>query len=273
GCGLGLLAHALRQDGQEMPYYGVDNDADKIGRAIAAAERKALAPARFEVVDLAHHLPRHQGSVAILDVLQYLRAPAQRQLLENVIAMLTPGARLVIRTGLVDGSRRGLVSRIGDRAANLIGWMQSSPRCYPDADGLRAILEGAGLQVTIEPLWGRTPFNNWLVVGQTVGRGYAPDARNSRRRQALRDTKSRRGRTRLVPYVGATAPTHATTEADGPCGKICRGRSPDLRQVFGQYRRVAQGVHALQQQPGHLDVAAVPRALVQQHDRTGREFA
>src|SRR3546814_17143832 len=80
--------------------------------------------------------------------------------------MLTPGARLVIRTGLVDGSRRSLVSRIGDRAANLVGWMQSSPRCYPDADGLRAILEGAGLQVTIEPLWGRTPFNNWLVVGQ-----------------------------------------------------------------------------------------------------------
>ena len=166
GCGLGLLAHALRQDGQSMPYYGVDNDADKIGRAIAAAGRTGLAPARFEVVDLAHHLPRHEGSVAILDVLQYLRAPAQRQLLENVIAMLTPGARLVIRTGLVDGSRRGLVSRIGDRAANLIGWMQSSPRCYPDADGLRAVLEGAGLQVTIEPLWGRTPFNNWLVVGQ-----------------------------------------------------------------------------------------------------------
>src|SRR3546814_17612924 len=90
GCGLGLLAHALRQDGQAMPYYGVDNDADKIGRAIAAAGRTGLAPVRFEVVDLAHHLPQHEGSVAILDVLQYLRAPAQRQLLENVIAMLTP---------------------------------------------------------------------------------------------------------------------------------------------------------------------------------------
>ena len=164
GCGLGLLAHALRQDGQSMPYYGVDNDADKIGRAIAAADRTALGSTRFEVVDLAHRLPEHSGSVAILDVLQYLQAPAQRQLLENVVAMLTPGAQLVIRTGLVDGSRRGLVSRVGDRAANLVGWMQSSPRCYPSADGLRTILEGAGMQVRIEPLWGRTPFNNWLVV-------------------------------------------------------------------------------------------------------------
>jgi len=166
GCGLGLLAHALRHDGQSMPYHGVDNDADKIARATAAADRTELPSTRFAYVDLAHHLPEHAGSVAILDVLQYLPAPSQRHLLENVIAMLTPGARLVIRTGLVDGSRRGLVSRIGDRAANLIGWMQSTPRCYPSAEDLRAILEGAGLQMAIEPLWGRTPFNNWLVVAQ-----------------------------------------------------------------------------------------------------------
>lgn len=166
GCGLGLLAHALRHDGQPLPYHGVDNDADKIARATAAADRTDMQAARFAFVDLAHHLPPHAGSVAILDVLQYLPAPAQRQLLANVIAMLTPGARLVIRTGLVDGSRRGLVSRIGDRAANLIGWMQSTPRFYPSADDLRTPLEDAGLQVTIEPLWGRTPFNNWLVVAQ-----------------------------------------------------------------------------------------------------------
>src|SRR3546814_19874356 len=123
-----------------MPYYGVDNDADKIGRAIAAAGRTGLAPVRFEVVDLAHHLPQHDGSVAILDVLQYLRAPAQRQLLETVIAMLTPGARLVIRTGLVAGSRRRPVSRLGSRAANLVGWMPSSPRSSPTAHGLPPIL-------------------------------------------------------------------------------------------------------------------------------------
>src|SRR3546814_343371 len=137
-----------------------------MGGATAAGGRTGRAPVRCEVVDLANHLPRHEGSVAILDVLQYLRAPAQRQLLENVIAMLTPGARLVIRTGLVDGSRCSLVSRIGDRAAHLVGWMPSSPRCYPDAHVLRAHLEGPGLQVTIEPRWGRTPFNNGLVVGQ-----------------------------------------------------------------------------------------------------------
>src|SRR3546814_20317037 len=80
GCGLGLLAHALRQDGQAMPYYGVDNDADKIGRATAAAGRTGLAPARFAVVDLPHHTPRHEGSVPLLHLLQSLRTSAQRHL-------------------------------------------------------------------------------------------------------------------------------------------------------------------------------------------------
>src|SRR3546814_13644134 len=47
GCGLGLLAHALRQDGQAMPYYGVDNDADKTGRETAAAGPTGPAPAGF----------------------------------------------------------------------------------------------------------------------------------------------------------------------------------------------------------------------------------
>jgi SAM-dependent methyltransferase len=166
GCGLGLLAHALREDGQSLQYHGVDNDASKIRRAQRAAAKTQLASARFEFVDLAHALPTHAGSVAILDVLQYLPGPTQQRLLDNVVAMLEPGARLVIRTGLVDGSPRGRVSRIADHAANLVGWMQSAPRCYPEADQLRATLEGAGLQVAISPLYGRTPFNNWLVVAQ-----------------------------------------------------------------------------------------------------------
>jgi SAM-dependent methyltransferase len=166
GCGLGLLAHALRQDGQSMAYHGVDNDAAKIHRAQRAAANTPLSAVRFEYFDLARALPQHAGSVAILDVLQYLSAPAQQRLLEEVIAMLVPGARLVIRAALVDGSRRGRISRITDHAANLIGWMQSAPRCYPQADDLRATLEGAGLQVAFTPLYGRTPFNNWLVVAR-----------------------------------------------------------------------------------------------------------
>lgn len=164
GCGLGLLAHALRLDGQAMAYRGVDNDISKITRATAVSSRTALQGVQFDVVDLAAGPPAHQGSVAILDVLQYLDADAQRLLLADVIAMLTPGARLVIRTALGDDSRRGQTSRITDRLANVIGWMQSRPKCYPDADAMRAQLAEAGLASTFSPLYGNTPFNNWLIV-------------------------------------------------------------------------------------------------------------
>lgn len=164
GCGLGLLAHALRQDGQSFVYRGVDNDTAKISRATVVASRAALQGVHFDVVDLASGPPVHQGSVAILDVLQYLDADAQRGLLAEVIAMLTPGARLVIRTALGDDSRRGQTSRVTDRLANLIGWMQSRPKCYPDADAMRAQLAQAGLASSFSPLYGNTPFNNWLIV-------------------------------------------------------------------------------------------------------------
>lgn len=164
GCGLGLLAHALRMEGQSLAYRGVDNDAAKIERARKVADRNGLADAKFEVVDLAEGPPAHQGSVAILDVLQYLSADGQQQLIAEVIGMLAPGARLIIRTALGDQSRRGQTSRITDRLANLIGWMQSRPKCYPDAAALRAQLVAAGLETTFSPLYGNTPFNNWLIV-------------------------------------------------------------------------------------------------------------
>jgi hypothetical protein len=154
-----------------MAYRGVDNDAAKIGRASKVAGSSGLAHARFEVVDLAKGPPAHQGSVAILDVLQYLDASAQRKLIEEAIGMLTADARLVIRTALGDGSRRGKASRITDRLANLIGWMQSRPRCYPDVDAMRAQLGEAGLQTTFSPLYGNTPFNNWLIVATKPASG------------------------------------------------------------------------------------------------------
>src|SRR5690606_6405880 len=106
------------------------------------------------------------GSVAILDVLQYLDAPAQARLLTDTVAMLTPGARLVIRSGLGDDSRRGRTTRITDRLAHLAGWMQETPKRYPTRASLESTLTGAGLAVDFRPLYGNTPFNNWLVVAQ-----------------------------------------------------------------------------------------------------------
>lgn len=171
GCGLGLLAHALRADGQGMAYRGIDLDAAKIGRARRAAARAGLPDAAFEARDLAD--PGfdlaglgHRGSVALLDVLQFVPARAQQQLLEKVVAMLAPGCRLVIRTGLADGSRRARITRAVDVFSRVVGWMGATPGGYPDADMLRATFDAAGLDSRFTPLYGRTPFNNWLVVAE-----------------------------------------------------------------------------------------------------------
>src|SRR4029453_11084854 len=72
GCGIGLLLHCLRANGSRSAYVGVDTDAAKIGAARAASERGGHRDAMFDVCDLSRHFPEHRGSVALLDVLQYL---------------------------------------------------------------------------------------------------------------------------------------------------------------------------------------------------------
>lgn len=44
--------------------------------------------------------------------------------------------------------------------------MQRMPRSYPTRDSLQAHLEAAGLRATFAPLYGNTPFNNWLIVAE-----------------------------------------------------------------------------------------------------------
>ncbi|MDQ3206249.1 MAG: class I SAM-dependent methyltransferase [Pseudomonadota bacterium] len=164
GCGLGLLAHTLHADGIELDYRGVDSDAGKIARATRAAARAGLAHAHFEAVDLTRVLPAHRGSVAILDVLQFIPPLAQARALDAAIAMLVPGSRLVIRTGLDDGSGRARITLAVDVFSRVLGWMNAAPRHYPMRDELLSRLRSAGLEVEMTALYGNTPFNNWRLV-------------------------------------------------------------------------------------------------------------
>lgn len=166
GCGLGLLAHALREQADTPAYRGVDIDAGKIAGARRAAERAQLHDAVFECCDLGGGLPPHRGSVAILDVLQYLSADTQQRLLASAIAMLAPGARLVLRAALDDGGARSRATRFTDWIGHISGWMQTRPDSYPDAGTLRATLDAAGLRATFTPLQGAMPLNHWLVVAE-----------------------------------------------------------------------------------------------------------
>lgn len=176
GCGLGLLAHALRANDQGHAYRGVDIDAGKIERARRAAGVAALPDTTFETIDLMRGLPAHAGSVTILDVLQYLPADAQQHLLDASIAMLAPGARLVIRAALDDAGSRSRATRVTDWIGHLSGWMQSRPRHYPHADVLRDRFDRCGLRAEFTALPGRMPLNHWLIVAERRDDGGLPRA-------------------------------------------------------------------------------------------------
>jgi predicted TPR repeat methyltransferase len=171
GCGIGLLLHCLRASGRKVPYVGVDTDAVKIAAASAASSRVGHHNAAFHVCDLSVRFPQHHGSVALLDVLQYLPPQAQGTLLSQAAQCVSNQGQLVIRTGLADGTWRSAMTRANDRFGHAVGWMKTSFKAQPSAQELRAVLHRHGLQADIKPLWGRTPFNNWLVIARRLAQG------------------------------------------------------------------------------------------------------
>jgi len=166
GCGIGLLLHCLRASGRNVPYIGVDTDAGKITAARVASSRGGLANADFQVCDLSVQFPMHRGSVALLDVLQYLPQQAQGALLSQAAQCVSKQGKLVIRTGLADGTWRSAMTRATDRFGHRVGWMKTSFKAQPSAQEMRATLQRHGLHAEFKPLWGRTPFNNWLVIAR-----------------------------------------------------------------------------------------------------------
>jgi SAM-dependent methyltransferase len=164
GCGIGLLAHALRGQGFTGHYHGVDSDAGKIDSAREAGTRAGLSSVRFEVVDLECGFPEHRGSVALLDVFQFLSPATQDALLDCAIDSLTPTSRLVIRTGLARPGWRLRFTRGVDWLARFSRWMNVGPKRYPDREELEQRFAERGLIAAFQPLRGRLPFENWLIT-------------------------------------------------------------------------------------------------------------
>lgn len=171
GCGIGLLAHALRAAGVNAPYRGVDNDVAKVDIARAAAVRAGLPGISFETVDLGAGMPSHVGSCCLLDVLQFVPGDRLEAVLEAAAAAVAAGcgeaggdAALIIRTGLDDGSWRARVTRSVDSLSRGLRWMNTGPKRYPTRALFDAVAARHGLEATCTPLFGRTPFNNHLVV-------------------------------------------------------------------------------------------------------------
>ncbi|PWK87615.1 class I SAM-dependent methyltransferase [Fulvimonas soli] len=167
GCGLGLLGHYLHAAGVLHGYVGVDHDERKIdaGRVAAAALGGALELRHADVAEL----PDFRGHVALLDVLHYLPAGRQPVLLRQLAPHVAPGGLLLLRNVLRERHWRFHATVLEEQFLYYSGWMRVRPTHYPSAEEIAAPLRAAGLEVAIEPLWGRTPFNSYLVVARRPG--------------------------------------------------------------------------------------------------------
>ena len=95
--------------------------------------------------------------------------PAARdELLAAAAGCVTSEGRLVIRAGLADRSWRAAITRFTDKLGHLSRWMSTPPQAQPTAHGIQDLLARHGLGCEFTPLSGKTPFNNWLIVGRRL---------------------------------------------------------------------------------------------------------
>ncbi|HET8899252.1 MAG TPA: class I SAM-dependent methyltransferase, partial [Rhodanobacteraceae bacterium] len=152
GCGMGLLGMYLSEHGQSRAYIGFDNDPRKIAsaRTICGEHFPRL---RFQDGDAAA-LPDFAGNVAILDVLHYMPAALQRNVLEGAASRVAPGGVLLIRNCLRDRSWRYWMTVLEEKILHWTRWMQVGARHFPSREEIAEPLAASGLAVEVSPLWG-----------------------------------------------------------------------------------------------------------------------
>jgi len=164
GCGIGLLGFYLRERGFQGAYRGVDFDTGKVAEArrIVTENGSDLA---FDDGD-ANALPPFSGHIALLDVLHYLGADDQQRLLREAAARVAPGALLIVRNVLREPGWRFRATVIEEYFLYAVRWMRSPALHFPTRAEIEAPLREAGFAVDVEPLWGNTPFNSFVIAAR-----------------------------------------------------------------------------------------------------------
>jgi len=164
GCGLGLLAHYLRDCGCAVPIHGYDFDERKIHLAQSAAARGGLLDVHFDVGDVAA-CPPHDCHLVLLDVLHYLGRETRAKLLGRLARHAQSSGAVLIRGAVRDNSWRYKLTVAQELWTRWSGWIPSpAPLTFPTLEEITAPFEAAGCRCDVRPLWGRTPFNSHLVV-------------------------------------------------------------------------------------------------------------
>lgn len=162
GCGMGLLTAYLRASGHAAHVIGIELDAEKVD---VAREVLGEADAEFHPGD-AFSFPPHQGDVVMLDVIHYFDDAQQQALLVRIAESLAPGGIAAIRFTLNERHWRFALTRAEEWFVHRSGWIPTTGHNFPTADEMTRPFTVAGCDVTLEPMWGCTPFNSYLLVAR-----------------------------------------------------------------------------------------------------------
>ncbi len=168
GCGIGLLEFYLRERGLTFPIHGVDFDIEKIGIAGLIAHSYS-PPLAFHCGNANQPWPDCHGNVCLLDVLLYLNTRDQHALLKLAADHVTTKGMLIIRSGIRERNWRYYFTAYTDRLMNFTRLMKSPPLTYPTREELEQAMSMHGMKLReCLPLYGKTPFNNYLLVFERV---------------------------------------------------------------------------------------------------------
>ncbi|MFP5247268.1 MAG: class I SAM-dependent methyltransferase [Thermoanaerobaculia bacterium] len=159
GCGVGLLAFYLREHGYDGPLLGIDYDPKKI--AVAQQVAKHYRDIEFRLFDAREPMPAGHN-VVLLDTLQYVDTASQNIILANAARAVPQGGVAILRQGIADGSWRHRFTAFVDQAGRAIRWHKGESLIYPTREQLTRAF--AGFEMHALPMWGRTPYNNYLFV-------------------------------------------------------------------------------------------------------------
>lgn len=159
GCGVGALGFYLRESGITAPVRGIDFDERKV--AIGNLAGHADSDVSSSIGDARASLGTGHD-VVLLDVLQYVSAAERQSILAAAARSASGGGLVVIRTGVRDTTWRYRVTWFVDTFARWSRWMRAERIEFPTREAIAGAFPGFACEV--RPLWGRTPFNNYLFV-------------------------------------------------------------------------------------------------------------
>jgi 2-polyprenyl-3-methyl-5-hydroxy-6-metoxy-1,4-benzoquinol methylase len=157
GCGVGVLEMFLRAHGATMPIVGIDSHVKKI----AIARRLAPDGVTFEVGN-ALALPPFRGTVILLDLLHYLTRDEQQSTLLQAIDRSS--GLVIVRDAVRDRTMRYRLTVAEETFARAVGWLRVPRLNFPSVEQIVAPFHARGFEVSVAPMWGRTPLNNYLFV-------------------------------------------------------------------------------------------------------------